>query len=53
VQYYRLGLDYPERYASIIRGITKEEILRVARKYLHPDKAILVIVGNLKEAGMQ
>ncbi len=53
VEYYHLGPDYPSRYPSIIRGITKEQILRVARKYLHPGRAILVIVGNLKEAGME
>jgi zinc protease len=53
VEYYHLGLDYPARYPSIISGITKEQVLRVARKYLHPEKALLVIVGNLKEAGME
>jgi zinc protease len=53
VEYYRLGLDYPKRYPSIIRGISKEQVLSVARKYLHPDKAVLVIVGDLKEAGME
>jgi zinc protease len=53
VEYYHLGLDYPARYPSIISGITKEQVLRVARKYLDPDKAILVIVGNLTEAGMK
>ncbi len=53
VEYYHLGMDYPEKYPAIIRGITKEEILRVARKYLHPDRTILVVVGNLKEAAME
>jgi zinc protease len=53
VEYYGLGLDYPERYPSIIRAITREEILRVARAYLHPEQFILVIVANLKEAGME
>ncbi|MBP1708750.1 MAG: hypothetical protein H6Q40_539, partial [Deltaproteobacteria bacterium] len=36
----------------LIRSITREEILRVARIYLHPDRTILVVVANLKEAGM-
>ena len=52
VEYYDLGLDYPEKYPSLIRSITKEEILRVAKKYLSPENYILVIVANLKEAGM-
>jgi zinc protease len=53
VEYYHLGLDYPARYPSIIRTITKEEVRKVARKYLHPDRVILVIVGNMREAGME
>ncbi len=52
IEFYGLGLDYPERYPSLIRSITREEILQVARTYLHPDRTILVIVANLKEAGM-
>ena len=52
VEFYGLGLDYAEKYPSLIRSITREEILRVARIYLHPDQTILVIVANLKEAGM-
>jgi zinc protease len=53
VEYYDLGRDYPEKYASIIGSVTREEILRVAQKYLHPDKYILIFVANLKEAGME
>jgi len=53
VEYYGLGLDYPEKYTSLIQSITREEVLRVAKKYLHPKKYVLVIVGNLKEAGME
>ena len=53
VEYYGLGLDYPEKYPSLIRSVTREEVLRVAKKYLHPEKYILVIVANLKEADME
>jgi zinc protease len=53
VEYYGLGLDYPGKYPSLIRSITREEVLRVAKKYLHPKNHILVIVANLKEAGME
>ena len=52
VEYYGLGLDYPEKYPSLIQSITREEVLRVARKYLDPKKYVLVIVANLKEAGL-
>ena len=53
VEYYGLGLDYPEKYPSLIRSITREEVLRVAKKYLHPKNLILVVVANLKESGME
>jgi len=53
VEYYGLGLDYPEKYPSLIRSITREEVLRVAKKYLHPKEYVLVVVANLKEAGME
>lgn len=51
VEYYGLGMDYAARYPRLIQAITREEILRVAQKYLHPDNDILVVVGNLKVAG--
>ena len=53
VEYYGLGLDYPEKYPSLIRSVTREEVLRVAKTYLHPENYILVVVANLKEAGME
>jgi len=53
VEYYGLGLDYPEKYPFLIQSITREEVLRVAQKYLHPKNTILVIVAHLKEAGME
>lgn len=40
VEYYGLGLDYPERYAELIRRISREDVARVARQYLHPDELI-------------
>ena len=36
---------------ALINAITKDDILRVAKKYLHPDEAIVVIVG--KQADIQ
>jgi len=53
VEYFGLGLNYPEKYPSLIRSVTREDVLRVAKKYLHPKKCVLVIVANLKEAGME
>ena len=46
VEFYGLGLDYPARYEGLINSITKQDIERVAGKYLHPEEAILVVVGK-------
>ncbi len=53
VEYYGLGLDYPEKYRGLIQSVTREEVLRVAKAYLHPEDYILVVVADLKEAGME
>jgi zinc protease len=52
VEYFGLGLDYPQKYPSLINSVIQEEVLRVAKTYLHPENYILVVVANLKEAGM-
>jgi len=52
VEYYHLGLDYFDKYPSLIDTVTSEDILRTAKKYLHPENYILVVVANLKEAKM-
>jgi zinc protease len=53
VEYYHLGLDYFDKYPSLIDTVTSEDLLRMAKKYLHPENYILVVVANLKEAGME
>jgi len=53
VEYYGLGRDYAEKYPSLIHAVSRDEILRVAQKYLYPEAYILVVVANLKEAGME
>jgi zinc protease len=49
MEMYGLGLDFPEKYVKLINQVTVEDILRVARTYLNPDKFLLVVVGNQKE----
>ena len=50
VEFYGLGLDYAEQYAKLIGSVTKDEVLAVAKKYLHPDSMIVVAVANQGEA---
>ena len=51
VEYFQLGLDYPDRYPDLIGQITRDDVARVARQYLQPEKLITVIVGNLPKIG--
>ena len=46
VEYFELGLDYPERYADLIRKVTREDVGRVAKQNLRPDEIITVVVGD-------
>lgn len=47
---FKLGEDYPEQYPQLIRGITCEDIKRVARQYLDTVNYTTVIVGPTHEA---
>ncbi len=49
MEFFALGLDYPERYGDFIRRVTREDVQRVARKFLQPEKIITVVVGNQKK----
>lgn len=46
VQFYNLGDDYIEKYPHYINSVTKEDVLRVAAKYLDPANYVLVVVGR-------
>lgn len=53
VEYFQLGLDYPDRYADFIKKVTREDVQHVAQKYLKPETLITVIVANQKKTGDQ
>ncbi|HWP56965.1 MAG TPA: pitrilysin family protein [Candidatus Acidoferrales bacterium] len=46
VEFFELGLDYPERYPEFIRRVTRADVARVAKRYLLPNKLITVIVSD-------
>jgi zinc protease len=45
LQRFGLGFDYPERFPAMIEAVTKEDVLRVARKHIRPDAAAVVVSG--------
>ncbi len=53
VEFYNLGLDYVEKYPVYINSVTKEDVLRVAQKYLDSENYVLVVVANQKKAALK
>jgi zinc protease len=43
---YDLGLDYYSKYAAQVNAVTAEQAAGVARKYLVPEKMVVVAVGD-------
>jgi zinc protease len=53
VEIYGLGLDFPQKYPGLINSVTREDIQRVAKKYLHPDAMAIVVVADQKKAKLK
>jgi zinc protease len=43
---YDLGLDYYTRYAQEVNAVTSEQALAVARRYIVPDRLVVIAVGD-------
>ena len=49
MELYGLPENYFDHYRENIAAVTKEDIATVARKYIDPDRALIVVVGNAKQ----
>ena len=47
-----LGLDYADKYPKLIGAVNKQDVLEVAKKYLHPDSILLVAVADQTQAAI-
>ncbi|MBN2676472.1 MAG: insulinase family protein, partial [Anaerolineaceae bacterium] len=45
---YKLGLDYYQQFEGIIKSITPEAILEVAKRYLHPEWLLISTAGTVE-----
>ncbi len=50
VEFYGLGFEYFTQYPKWIDRVTKEDVQRVAKQYMDPQRYALVVVGNLAKA---
>ena len=46
IQLNELGIDYLDRRSSLIGAVTADDIRRVARRLLSPDRLVIVVVGD-------
>ncbi len=49
IEYEGLPLNYLETYVDSIKVVTKEDIARVAKEYLHPDDMKLLVIGDMEK----
>jgi zinc protease len=45
IELYDLGLDYLERYPDIVRGLTREQVIEVCRRWIDPTHLVTAIAG--------
>jgi outer membrane lipoprotein-sorting protein len=50
-RYYGYPDDFIFQYQKAVAGVTREEVLRVAKQYLDPTKFVVVATGNPKDFG--
>jgi zinc protease len=48
-EFYGYPLDFMENFQKGIEKVTKEDVARVAAKYLHRDQMAVLVVGNVGE----
>jgi zinc protease len=46
VYVYNLGLDYYTKYADQVNAVTSDQALAMAKKYLAPERLIVIAVGD-------
>ena len=51
LEFYGYPADYYGKYVSSIQQVTAEDVARVAKKYVSPDKLSVLVVGNQKDFG--
>lgn len=51
LEYDNYPADYYQKYLDNIRAVTREDLVRVARKYLKPDQMTIVVVGDSAKIG--
>ncbi len=51
IEQYGLGLDHLEKYQKAVGAVTAEDVLEVAKKYLDPERMVIVAAGPVDAKG--
>jgi zinc protease len=51
-EFYRLGVDYVDRYPQLIESVTLAEVNAAIRKYFRPDHLTVIIAGDYDAAAI-
>jgi predicted Zn-dependent peptidase len=51
LEIYDLPQDFFNSYVQRVMAVTSADVQRVAREYLHPDRSVVVIVGDVQKIG--
>ncbi len=49
-EFYKLGINYVDRFPQIIQSVTIEEVNAAIRKYFRPDHLTVVLAGDIETA---
>jgi zinc protease len=49
LEFYGYPADYLETYRAALEKVTLADVAAVAKKYIHPDKLAILVVGNGSE----
>ncbi len=45
IERYNLGLDYYQRYPEMVKAVTRDDVLKAARKYIDPNRLVISTAG--------
>ncbi len=49
IERYNMAKDYYSNYLKNLSAVTPDDVQLIARKYIHPDKAHIIVVGSKEE----
>ena len=53
MEHFELGLNYVDRYPDLIGAVSREDVRRVAERYLRPERLIVVVVADQEKAALK